>query len=115
MPSSSLVSRRFAIALIAAAAAAPMAQAEDATFATTLKGKAFEPAEIKVPAGKPFVLKMTNANASPAELESKEMRVEKVAAGNAEIVVRIKALKPGRYKFVDEYQEDDAIGYIVAE
>ena len=85
------------------------------TYEVTLKDKAFTPAEIKVPAGKAFIIKLTNANAAPAELEAKDLQIEKVAAGNSSIVVRVKALSPGTYLFVDEYQEDVAQGHVIAE
>ncbi|HUR43877.1 MAG TPA: cupredoxin domain-containing protein [Aestuariivirga sp.] len=85
------------------------------TYEITLKDQAFTPAEIKVPAGKAFMIKMNNANAAAAELESHELQIEKVAAGNSSIMVRVKALEPGTYPFVDEFQEDVAKGQIVAE
>jgi hypothetical protein len=93
-----------------------VAQAEDmATFEVTLTGAAFDPVELHVPAQTPFVIRMKNANAAPAEFEAKDMKIEKVVAGNSEIVVRVKALAPGKYLFVDEYQEDVAKGYVIAE
>ena len=100
---------------IAATAASPSRAEEVATFETTLKDKAFTVTEIKVPAGKPFMIKMTNANSAPAELEAKELKIEKAAAGNSTIVVRVKAMEPGKYLFVDEYQEDVAKGYVIVE
>ena len=104
------------IALTVAATSASPLRAEDiATYETTLKDEAFTVAEIKVPAGKPFIIKMTNANSAPAELEAKELKIEKVAAGNSTIIVRVKAMEPGKYLFVDEYQEDVAKGYVVVE
>jgi hypothetical protein len=104
------------VALAFVAAAATPLRAEDVTtYETTLKDAAFTVSEIKVPAGKPFIIKMTNANAAPAELEAKELKIEKVAAGNSTIVVRVKAMEPGKYLFVDEYQEDVAKGYVIVE
>ncbi len=104
------------VALAFAMAAATPSRADDVTtYETTLKDAAFTVAEIKVPAGKPFIIKMTNANAAPAELEAKELDIEKVAAGNSTIVVRVKAMEPGKYLFVDEYQEDVAKGYVIVE
>jgi len=104
------------IALALALTAATQLRAEDVTtYETTLKDAAFTVSEIKVPAGKPFIIKMTNANAAPAELEAKELKIEKVAAGNSTIVVRVKAMEPGKYLFVDEYQEDVAKGYVIVE
>jgi hypothetical protein len=92
------------------------ANAEDiVTYETTLKDKAFTVAEIKVPAGKPFIIKLNNGNAAAAELEAKELKIEKIVAGNSSIVVRVKAMEPGKYLFVDEYQEDVAKGYIIVE
>lgn len=95
--------------------ATPLRAEDVTTYETTLKDKAFTVAEIKVPAGKPFILKVTNANAAPAELEAKDMQIEKPVAANSEIVVRVKAMPAGKYLFVDEYQEDFAKGYIVVE
>jgi plastocyanin len=92
------------------------ARAEDAvTYEVTLTGEAFAPAEIEVPAGKAFIIKMKNTNPAPAEFEAKAMQIEKVVAGNSEIVVRVKALEPGKYLFVDEYHEDAAKGFVIAE
>ena len=106
----------FVIALtIAVTAAAPLRAEDVVTYETTLKGAAFTVAEIKVPAGKPFIIRMTNANPAPAELEAKELKIEKAAAGNSTIVVRVKAMEPGKYLFVDEYQEDIAKGYVIVE
>jgi hypothetical protein len=104
------------VALAFVVVAATPSRADDVTtYETTLKDAAFTVAEIKVPAGKPFIIKMTNANAAPAELEAKELDIEKVAAGNSTIVVRVKAMEPGKYLFVDEYQEDVAKGYVIVE
>ena len=75
----------------------------------------FTPEEIKVKAGQPFVLVITNKDATPEEFESKELRVEKVVPGNKTLKVRMGALKPGTYKFFGEYHEATAKGRIVAE
>ena len=94
----------------------PAALADDmVTYEITLKGAAFDISEFKVPAGKPFIIKLNNQNAAPAELEAKEMKIEKAVAGNSSIVVRVKALEAGKYLFVDEYQEDVAKGYVIVE
>ena len=101
--------------LIVLAFVAPLRAEDIVTYETTLKDKAFTVAEIKVPAGKPFIIKLNNANAAAAELEAKELKVEKPVAANSSIVVRVKAMAPGKYLFVDEYQEDVAKGYIIVE
>jgi plastocyanin len=81
----------------------------------TLKDQTFTPAEIKVPVGETVVVKFKNLNAGPAEIESKPLKVEKVVQGGGEIVVKVKAKAAGRVMFVDEYHEDIAKGFFVAE
>jgi Cupredoxin-like domain len=93
-----------------------LAHAEDlVTYEITLTGAAFDKTEIKVPAGKPFIIKLNNTNAAAAELEAKDLKIEKAAVGKSSIVVRVKAMEPGKYLFVDEYQEDVAKGFVIVE
>jgi hypothetical protein len=89
--------------------------ADPVTYEITLKNQKFAPAELKVPAGTPFIIKLKNGNDAPAEFESKDMKFEKVVAGHTEVVVKVKALPKGTFKFVDEYHEDTALGTVVAE
>lgn len=92
-----------------------IAQAEDQTaYQIVLKGKAFTPERLEVPAGKTFFIKVKNENDAPAEFESKDFKVEKIVAGHSEILARVKALKPGTYAFFDDYHADETRGVIVA-
>jgi plastocyanin len=92
------------------------ANAEDApTFDLALTGTVFSPAELHVPVGKAFVIKFKNNNSVPAELEAKDVKIEKIAAANSEIVVRVTAPAAGKFLFTNEYQEDEAKGYLVVE
>ncbi|MGE0241072.1 MAG: cupredoxin domain-containing protein [Parvibaculaceae bacterium] len=92
------------------------AEAKDpVTYEMTLKGQTFMPAELKVPAGTSFVIRLKNENDAPAEFESKEMKFEKVVAGHSEILTRVKALPGGIFEFYDEYHEDEARGTVVSE
>ena len=75
----------------------------------------FQPDEIRVKAGAPFVLVLTNKDAGPEEFESPQLRIEKVIAGGKTTRLRMPALKPGTYRFVGEYHEQTAQGRIVAE
>lgn len=94
----------------------PAAFAEDlVTYEISLKGTSFDKTELKVPAGKPFIIKMNNLNATAAELEAKDLKIEKIAAPNSTLVVRVKAMEPGKYLFVDEYQENVAKGFVIVE
>ena len=101
----------FAIAVAAAAALA----ADPPEIAVTIENNRFQPDEIKVKAGVPFVLIVTNKDAEPEEFESKELRIEKVIPGGKTLKIRVRALKPGAYPFVGEYHEKTAKGRIVAE
>src|SRR5262245_62995049 len=73
--------------------------------ALTIEQHKFTPTELKVKAGQPFVLAITNKDATPEEFESKELRVEKVIPGNKTLKLRMPALKPGTYKFFGESHE----------
>lgn len=103
-----------ALALLGPVCLAVQAQ-EGTTVRLTLKEHRFQPAEIRVPAGKAVTLQVMNADATPEEFESKTLRVEKVIAGNSEATIPLRPLKPGRYKFFGEYNEATAQGVIVAE
>ena len=114
--------KRFAATLLAAAlpvltfSLASNARAEDlVTVVVMLKNDIFTPAEVKVAAGRPFTLKVINQDPIAAEIEAKDLKIEKVMAGNSEITVTVRALEPGRYLFVNEYKEDTVKGFVVAQ
>ncbi|MBS0238665.1 MAG: cupredoxin domain-containing protein [Proteobacteria bacterium] len=92
------------------------AQAADAVeIAVSIKDHKFEPAQIKVAAGKAIKLTVNNLDATPEEFESKALSIEKVVAGKGLAVVRIRPLAKGTYNFVGEYHEDTAKGTLDAE
>ncbi|MGA2794967.1 MAG: cupredoxin domain-containing protein [Roseiarcus sp.] len=95
---------------------APLAHAQEATIVhVALKDHRFVPAELTAPANKPVVVEVTNQDSTPAEFESKTLRVEKVVAGGGRINVQIRALAPGRYRFFDDYHEDTTEGFLVVQ
>jgi len=108
-------------ALLAGVAAAFLALAPgpavaaDAEVALTIETNRFQPEEIKVKAGAPFVLVITNKDKGPEEFESRDLRIEKVIPAGKTIRLKMPALKPGSYGFVGEYHEKTAKGRIVAE
>ena len=108
-------------AIVAAALLLPLTLAgnsfaeDPAAITITLKDDAFSPAEVKVPAGKAFTLKFANKDAAAAEIEAKDLKIEQVVAGAAEIAVTVRAQQPGRYLFVNEYKEDVVKGFVVVE
>ena len=96
-------------------AALPVAAEDLPNIAITLKNHQFTPAEIHVPQGKAVILTITNADPTPEEFDSSALKVEKVIAGNAQGVVHISPLSPGRYDFIGEYHEETAKGQVIAE
>jgi hypothetical protein len=90
------------------------AQAQTATeIQLSYKDKKFDPAEISAPANTPIVIKLKNLDAKAMEFESKTLHVEKVVAGNTDATINVRAQKPGRYEFFDEYNEKVARGALV--
>jgi len=90
------------------------ARADDPAFTLTLKDHKFTPAELTVPANVRVKLTVKNQDPTPAEFESHDFKAEKVIPGGREITLTIGPLKPGTYKFVDEYHEDVAKGQLIA-
>jgi hypothetical protein len=78
----------------------------------TLKDHKFSPAEPHAPAGKPIVITLKNLDPAPAEFESNTLRVEKVVTGGGSIIMRIRPLEPGRYRFFDDFHPETQ-GYLV--
>jgi plastocyanin len=103
------------LTLVASVFAVLPAAAADVEIPVTIEKNRFEPSEIKVKAGAPFVLVVTNKDATPEEFESKELRIEKVIPAGKTMKIRVRALKPGTYPFVGEYHEATAKGRIIAE
>jgi plastocyanin len=111
MNRSLLLVAMLAIVLGTVAAAA----ADPSEIALVIEQNRFQPELIKVKAGAPFVLVITNKDKGPEEFESKDLRIEKVIPGGKTLRLRMPALKPGSYDFVGEYHEKTAKGRIVAE
>ena len=97
------------LAALCAIAVLPISpsQAQQATElqVTYSKGQ-FQPSELRAPADKPIAVRVKNLDAKAMEFESKSLRVEKVVAANSEGVINVRALKPGRYEFYDDFNEE---------
>lgn len=113
--SRTLAGMALAVGVGAAALLPQVAQGEGDSFILTFKNNRLEPAELKVPAGKDFKLTVKNADQTPEEFESEDLKLEKVITGGAEAEFAIKALEAGRYEVFGEFHEDTATGHIVAE
>ncbi len=114
---------RASAALLAAALTACLALTPSAVRAADPPGEVvlaiennrFQPEEVKVKAGAPFVLVITNKDKGPEEFESHDLRIEKVIPAGKTVRLKMPALKPGSYPFVGEYHEKTAKGRIIAE
>ena len=99
---------------VIATAGLPSAHAEDAApVQIILKDHRFAPAEPTAPAGKPITIEVTNQDPTPAEVESKALRFEKLVPGGGKITLQVRALSPGRYRFFDDYHESTTEGFLV--
>jgi hypothetical protein len=112
--SSARILARAALSAVAVCIFSGSLQAQQATeIQLSYKDKKFEPAEISAPANTAIVIKLKNLDAKAMEFESKTLKVEKVVAGGSDAVINVRAQKPGRYEFFDEYNEKVARGALV--
>jgi hypothetical protein len=94
----------------------PHAIAADPTeIPLVLEKNRFQPEVIKVKAGEPFVLVITNKDKGPEEFDMLNPRIEKVVPGGKTVKLKMPALKAGTYPFVGEYHSETAKAKIVAE
>ena len=108
------LSKATLFAAIALLSITGVARAQSATeIQLSYKDKKFTPAEITAPANTAIVIKLKNLDAKAMEFESKTLKVEKVVAGSSDATINVRAQKPGRYEFFDEYNEKVARGALV--
>ena len=110
--------RKFAtLALLAAVAtflvAGAPAQPEDTAFELTIRNHRFEPAVLEIPKDTRVKLRVTNADASPEEFESRSLNREKLIPQGTTATIYVGPLAPGTYRFFGEFHEDTAQGRIV--
>ena len=102
------------VVVLALAPLAGSARAESSTeIQLSYKDKKFDPAEITAPANTAIVIKFRNLDKDAMELESDTLHIEKVVAAGKDATIKVKAQKPGRYEFFDEYNEKTARGALV--
>ena len=75
----------------------------------------FQPDVLRVKAGAPFVLVVTNKDRTPEEFDMQQPRIEKVIPAGKTVRLRMPALQPGAYNFVGEYHAETAKARLVAE
>jgi hypothetical protein len=94
-----------AICVIAVLPASPSRAQQATEVQVTYSNGQFQPTELRAPADQPVTVRVKNLDAKAIEFESKTLRVEKVVAAKSEAVINVRALKPGRYEFYDEFNE----------
>ncbi|WP_083444616.1 cupredoxin domain-containing protein [Herbaspirillum rhizosphaerae] len=102
------------IGLVCSLFAASVFAADILTFKLEMQDGKFIPARIEVPAGQRIKIEIHNIGKSAAEFESVELRKEKVLAPGAQSFVVIAPLRPGEYKFFDDFHLNMPQGVIVA-
>ena len=108
----SSIMRRILIALLLLPS---LCLAADAEFRLSIRDHRFEPAELRVPAGKRIRLTIVNQDPGAEEFESYELHREKLIPGNSSGIVYIGPLEPGRYPFFGDFHPRTTTGVIVAE
>jgi plastocyanin len=92
--------------------AASAVSADNAPIQIDIKGQAFAPAEITVPAGVKVELHIVNDDALPAEFESYDLSREIVVPAHGQVKVFIGPLDAGRYRFFNDFHQESE-GYVV--
>ena len=110
-----IVCAAMVLAVSLVSALAPAIAADPTEIPLIIEKNRFQPDLIKVKAGAPFVLVITNKDKGPEELDMLSPRIEKVIPGGKTVKLRMPALKPGSYPFVGEYHAETAKAKIVAE
>jgi plastocyanin len=107
--------RLLMLAVIALTACSAITAGAQEPITITVRDHRFEPAEVKVPAGKRITIYVVNDDPTPEEFESASLKVEKVIPGESKALIRIGPLAKGRYDFIGEFHEASAKGVVIAE
>jgi len=86
----------------------------DPEVTLVIRDHRFEPAEVRVPAGRKIKIVIENQDSTPEEFESHELNREKVIPPKSKVSVFIGPLAPGRYRFAGEFNAQTAKGVVVA-
>ncbi len=115
MPTAIMTTRILIPAAVAAMALLQPAWAETAAeIHVTYSNGQFQPGVVSAPMDKPVIIRVKNLDAKALEFESASLRVEKVVAAKSEAVLNVRALRPGRYEFYDDFN-GKAHGALVVE
>jgi plastocyanin domain-containing protein len=96
-------------------AAPSLAAAQTPSVSLVIRNHRFEPEQVAIPANQKVELHIKNADPTPEEFESTDLRREKVVPAGEEIVVYVGPLRPGRYEFFGDFNPNTARGHLVAQ
>ena len=114
MRSSPVKAAIIALAMVGPWIGEPMADSL-AEVELTLENGRFSPEELRVKAGSPFMLVITNKDPKDEEFEIESLKIEKVVPAGRTRRVKMPGLRPGVYRFIGEYTQATAKGRLVAE
>lgn len=104
-----------ALTLLFSLSSLPATAADDIpTIQLLMKDGRLFPETLEVPANTKFRLQIRNEGPGAAEFESLELRKETVLAPGVTRALVFHPLKPGTYKFFDDFHPETAQGKIVA-
>jgi heme/copper-type cytochrome/quinol oxidase subunit 2 len=94
------------LATLLALFATSSATLADDTVSLTIKERRFAPTDVAVPTGQRLRIEVSNEDNVPAEFESTDLHIEKIVVPGGKITVFTGPLKPGTYKFFDDYHPE---------
>lgn len=103
-----------ALLLLLALSSQPARADDMPTIQLLMKDGRLFPETLEVPANTRFRLQIRNEGPGAAEFESLELRKETVLAPGITRTLVFHPMKPGSYKFFDEFHQATAQGKIVA-
>ncbi len=103
-----------ALALLLTLSSVPAHADDMPTFHLLMKDGRLFPETLEVPANTKFRLQIRNEGPGAAEFESLELRKETVLAPGVTRTLVFHPMKPGAYKFFDDFHPETAQGKIVA-
>jgi plastocyanin len=91
------------------------AASEIREFGLVIRDHAYQPAELKVPAGTKFKLRVSNEDATAEEFESLDLNRETMVLAKRTTVIYLGPLRAGTYAFFGDFHRDTAQGRLIAE
>jgi hypothetical protein len=104
------------VAIVVFGASAPPAAAQGPVeVPLAMEKDRFVPAELRVKAGRPFVLVLTNKDDISHELDIEKLQIERKIRAGQTLKIQIPALKPGKYELEDDDSTPELRGVMIAE